>query len=172
MHFFKKIKKNTCRRHYHNLDDMIYSFWYIKQNILKLVILGHFVPFYLPKTPKNQNFEKWKLLLEISFYTVYQKSIISCTVLEIQSETNKIFCYFRLFFAFLPVHPNDPKNKKFFKKIKKISGDIIHFTYMCTINEFHMIYGSWNIRCDRQKDLPFCAIFCLFTPYSPRKSKF
>ena len=49
---------------------MIYSSWDIEQNILKLVILGDFLPFYLPKKPKNEDFEKWKNLLEISsFYT-------------------------------------------------------------------------------------------------------
>ena len=31
---------------------MIYSSWDIEQNILKLVILGHFLPFYLHKNPK------------------------------------------------------------------------------------------------------------------------
>ena len=43
----KKIKKNTSRYHYQNLDNMIYmiySFWDIEQNILKLVILGHLLP--------------------------------------------------------------------------------------------------------------------------------
>ena len=38
------------------------------------------------------------------------------------------------------------------------------YTYMCTINEDHMIYGSWNIRCDRQKFLSFWDIFCPFSP--------
>ena len=26
LHFLKKIKKNTCRYHYQNIDDMIYNF--------------------------------------------------------------------------------------------------------------------------------------------------
>ena len=69
------IKKNTCRYHYQNLDDIIYSSWDIEQNILTLVILGHFLPFYPFKNPKNQNFEKRKNLLEISsFYTCVPKS--------------------------------------------------------------------------------------------------
>ena len=29
-----------------NLDDMIYSSWYIERDRLKLVILRHFLPFY------------------------------------------------------------------------------------------------------------------------------
>ena len=46
--FLKKIKKNASRYHYQNLNDIIYSSWDIEQNILKLVILGHFLPFYPP----------------------------------------------------------------------------------------------------------------------------
>ena len=42
---YNTLKKNTCRHHYQNLDDMIYKSWDIKQNILKLVILGQFLPF-------------------------------------------------------------------------------------------------------------------------------
>ena len=79
LHFLKEIKRNTCRYHYQNLDDIIYGSWDIEQNILKLVILGHCLPFYHPKKPKNQNFEKWKSLLEISsFHKCVTKITIIC----------------------------------------------------------------------------------------------
>ena len=42
---------------------------------------------------------------------------------------------------------------------------------MCTINENHMIYSSWNIRCDRQRFLSFWAIFCPFTLLTTQKIK-
>ena len=69
-----KTKKNTCRYHYQNLDDMIYRSWDIKQNRVKLVILGHSLPFYPPKNPKNHFFFKneknsWRYY---SFTHVYQ----------------------------------------------------------------------------------------------------
>ena len=38
------------------------------------------------------------------------------------------------------------------------TGDII-FLHVCTINENHMTFGSWDIRCDEQNFLPFWAIF-------------
>ena len=42
---FKKNKNKE--KHLH----LIYSSWYIEQNVLKLVILGHFCSFIPPKTP-------------------------------------------------------------------------------------------------------------------------
>ena len=40
---------------------MIYSFWDIECDRMKLVIMAHFLPFYpLPKTQKNHNFKKMK----------------------------------------------------------------------------------------------------------------
>ena len=42
---------------------------------------------------------------------------------------------------------------------------------MCTINEDHVIYGSWNIRCDRHKISTFWAIFCPFSPLTTWKIK-
>ena len=32
-------------------------------------------------------------------------------------------------------------------------------------------YGSWNLRCDRKKYLPFWAVFCLFSPLTMQKIK-
>ena len=46
------------------------------------------------------------------------------------------------------------------------------YTYMCTVNEDNMIYGSWNIRCNRQKFLSFGPFFALSAPWEPGKSKF
>ena len=50
------------------------------------------------------------------------------------------------------------------KKNEKNCLEISFYTYLCTINEDHVIYGSWNIRCSRQKLLSFWAIFCPFRP--------
>ena len=58
LYFFKKIKKNTCKYHYKNLDDIIHSSWDVEQNILKLVILVHFLPFYPQKPLKSK---LWKM---------------------------------------------------------------------------------------------------------------
>ena len=55
--------------------------------------------------------------------------------------------------------------------MKKMCVSVI-LLQMCTINEDHMIYDSWNIRCNKQTFLSFWDIFCPFTPWQPGKSKF
>ena len=70
--------------------------------------------------------------------------------------------FFIILDHFLPFYPpNNPKNQNF-EKLKK-HLEILSF-YMCTINENHMMYGSWDIGCDRQNFLSFWTIFCPFTP--------
>ena len=70
-------------------------------------------------------------------------------------ETDIIFCHFEPFFAVLPHY--GPHEKK--KTIKK-TGDIILF-HVCTMNEDHRMYGSRDIRHDRQSFLSFWAFFAL-----------
>ena len=60
--------------------------------------------------------------------------------------------------------------KKFKKLTKKTCGDII-ILHMCTINDNHMMYGSWDMECDRYNFLPFWVIFCPFTPVTTQKIK-
>ena len=110
-----------------------------------------------------------KILLEIfSFYTCVPKiPIMWCMAPKIWSETK----YFVIWGHFLLPYPrNDLKNQNF-ETMKKMPGDII-LLHICTINEDHMIYGSWNIRCNRQNFLLFWAIFfCPFTPLTTQKIK-
>ena len=48
-----------------------------------------------------------------------------------------------------PAPPYPPKNKKKIWKNEKTSWRYYHFTnvHMCTINNNHLIYGSWDIEC-------------------------
>ena len=54
--------------------------------------------------------------------------------------------------------------------MKQNPGDII-ILHVCTINENHMMYGSWDMQCDRQNFLSFWTVFCLFIPLWPQKIK-
>ena len=107
-------------------------------------------------------------MLEISlFYTcVLETTIIWCMVSDREWDRQNFL--FWAIFVLLP--PNDLEYKNFWK-MKKMPGDIT-LLQMCTRNEDHMIYGSWNIRYNRQNVLSFWAIFWPFTPWQPEKSKF
>ena len=79
--------------------------------------------------------------------------------------------FFVILGDFLPFTLMIPKIKILKEKKKKCLVILSFYTCMCTINEDHMIYGSWNIRCNRQAFLSFWAIFCPFTPLTTRKIK-
>ena len=66
--------------------------------------------------------------------------------------------------------PYNPKNHNFDKMKKTTTRDII-ILYMCTINENHMMYVSWDMKHDRQTFLLFRAIFCPFTLLTTPKNQ-
>ena len=76
-----------------------------------------------------------------------------------QTVIDRIFCYFGPFFA--PSLPWKPGKSKFWK-IEKTHGDII-ILHMCTINEYHMIYVSWDMEHDRHNFLSLSV----FSPLIP-----
>ena len=43
---------------------------------------------------------------------------------------------------------------------------------MCTLNDSHMMYGSWDMECNRQNFLSFWTIFCPFSPNNPKNQNF
>ena len=76
-----------------------------------------------------------------------------------------IFCPFTTPTA-LMIHKNQSFEKKNEKNVWRYYP---FYIYMYAINEHHMIYGSWNVRCDWQKFLSFCVFFCPFIPLATRK---
>ena len=78
--------------------------------------------------------------------------------------------FFVVLDRFLPFYsPMDPENQNF-EKMKKTSEDIITLQ-MCTRNDSHMMYGSWDMECKRQKFLLFWNIFCPFYPLNNLKNQ-
>ena len=140
-----------------------------KQNFLSFwTVFCPFTPLWIQKI---KILKKWKKHLKIlSFYKwVSYMPIIWCIVPEIWSATDRIFCHFAPFFAPLPQKPNNPKNQHL-KKMKKRPGDIT-ILHLCTINNDHTVYGSWDMKHDGQNFLPFWTIFCPFTPLTTWKIK-
>ena len=72
---------------------------------------------------------------------------------------------------FLPFYsPNHPKTQNF-EKMKKPPGDII-ILHRCTINDNHMMYGSWDTKSSKQNFLSFWNIFALLPPNNPKNQNF
>ena len=67
---------------------------------------------------------------------------------DMEHDRQNFFCYSGPFFALLP--PYGPR-KSNFEKMKKTPWDII-ILHMCTKNNNHTMYGSWNIMCNRLTD--------------------
>ena len=71
-----------------------------------------------------------------------------------------IFCFFAQLLT--PI--------KIWKIFKKTLGHII-LLHMCTINQDHLMYGSWDMEFNRQNFLVILGNFLLFYPLTPWKMK-
>ena len=130
-------------------------------------ILDHFLHFYPLATQKSNFFWKMKKTPE------YIITLQMCTI----NDNHKMYsswdmeCDSQIFSVldnFLP-SPNNPK-KQNFEKMKEKTGDII-ILHNCTINDNHMMYGSWNMKRDGQKFLLFWTVFRPLTPLTTQKIK-
>ena len=83
---------------------------------------------------------------------------------EIWSMADRIFCHFGLFSSLCTFLPYNPKNQNF-EKMKKLPRDMI-ILHMCTINDNHMMYGSWDMEHNRQNFFSFWTVFWPFYPHN------
>ena len=120
----KKKKKNTCRYHYQSLDNMIYmiySSWDMEQNILKLVILCHLLPFYPNKNPKIKLLKNEKNCYRYHHFTHVYQRLQSYDVWFLRSGVRQTE-FFVILGHLLPFQPLDNlknQNCKIDKKKKK-----------------------------------------------------
>ena len=130
------------------------SGWYDQQFLryrAKQTEIGKFRSFfavYPTENPKNQHFENESCWRNHQFTHVRKKSQ-SYDVRFLRYRVTKIFVILGHFLPFY--HLLMILNIKILKKGKKCLEILSFYTYMCTINEDHMTYGSWNIRCHRHK---------------------
>ena len=127
-----------------------------------LVILGHFHP---SNNPENQNFEKMKKT------TGYVIILHLCTKnhdhmmhVSWDMECDRQNC-FVILGHFLPFYLLIIQKIKLLKKWNKTPEDII-ILHMYTINDDHIIHGSWDMEHDRRTFLSFWTIFLPFYPPS------
>ena len=64
---------------------------------------------------------------------------------------------------FCPFAPLTTRKIKILKKWEKVM-ETISFLHLCSTNDNHMMYGSWDMEWDRQNFLSFWTIFCPFIP--------
>ena len=136
---------------------MMYGSWETKhnrQNFLSFWTI--FLPFF-PWQPEKSKFEKMKKNTSryYHFTHVYHSW-------DMEHDGHN-FCHFEPFFALLP--SSQPKNAKSWKNGKKRPGDII-ILHKCTINDNHIICGSWDIKHDGQN----VVILDCFLPFHPRNN--
>ena len=174
---FKKWKKiagdiiilHMCTK---NHNHMRYSSWDKEWDR----IICHFGPFFallhsLPNNPENQNFQKMKkasgdvIILNLCNkkhdHMMYAYSDMECLHRHNFSSFQAIFCSFA---------PLLTSKTKIWKKCKKTPGDII-LLHMCTINQDHMMYGSWDMKFNRQNFFVILGNFLSFYPPNTLKNE-
>ena len=162
-----KIKKNTWR--YYFIHVYQHSSWYDLQfltyrGVWQTEICNYGSFFALPpKNQKNLNFEKiHKITGDIIILHKCTKNHNNMRYSSWDTEWDRHLDYF------LPFYPSkNPKNQNFEKMIKMTIDITLR---ICTINENHMMYDSWNMKCNRQHFLSFWVIFCPFYPTNNPKN--
>ena len=158
-----------------------YDVWFLKYKVQEREFLSFWVIFYLfaPQTTWKIKFrkieKKKKKIGDIIIYWryyhlthVHQKWHLY-DIWFLRYGVQHTIC-FVILDRFLPFYsPKNPENKNFVI-INKTPGDIIIF-HKCTINNNHMMYGSWVMERNRQNVLSFWTIFCPFTPLTSQKIK-
>ena len=155
--FLKNIKTNTCRYHYQNLDDMIYSSKNIEQNILELVILGHFLLFYPLQTRKIKILKIEKICCRYHHFTdVYQKSqSMMYGFWDMECQRQKVLSLWTIFCPFTPLCNQKIKILKKWKKHLNILSFYKCLPHMTVI--WYMVFQIWSATDN---------MFCHFGPFS------
>ena len=138
------------------------------------MIFCHFGLFFAPLPPYGPRISKfWKN--EKNAWKYYHFGYVYHTwqsyyawFLRQGAWWTEFFVILDSFFVLLPP-PLTTWKIKLLKKWKN-TWDII-ILHMCTINEKHIMYGSWDMEHDGHNFLSFWTIFCPFTPLTTRKVK-
>ena len=137
-----------------------------------------FLPFSSPplptNNPENQNFEKMrKAFGDAIILNLYKKKHNHMTYAKKKTITRygvrqtQFLSFQVIFCSFAPLLTLKIKT---WKKCKKTPGDII-LLHMCTINQDLMIYGSWDMKCNRQDFFVILGNFLAFYPPNSPKNE-
>ena len=145
--------------------------------------MDHFLPFYPPNKSKNQNFEKMKKTPE-DIIILHRCNISDNHMMysswDMERDGHNFLSFWTVVCSLppppppFPLPPSNNQKSQNFWKINKGPGDIT-ILHMSTINGNRMIYGSRDIKHDRQMSqmwqMSFWIIFCPFTPLTTQKMK-
>ena len=161
-----KFGKNTWRYYhfthlYHKWQSYNYGSWDMEHNRKNFLSFWTiFCPF---NTQKVKILNKWKktpediIILQTctknNSHMMYGSWNMECNG-QISSSFWTIFCPF--------THLTTWKIK-ILNKMKKMPRYII-ISHRCTINDNHMMYGSWYTECNKQNFLSFGPLFALLPP--------
>ena len=114
-----------------------------------------FFAFYLPNNPENQiSLKMNKTLGNIILHMCIINENHDVWFLRYGARQN----FFSFWITFCPFAPLTTQKMKILKQWKNCN-EISSCLHMCIINDTHMMYGSSDMKCNRQKFLWFCAIF-------------
>ena len=123
-----------------------YHIWFLKYKVQHLSFWVIFCLF-CPLTTRKSNFKIEKNPWRYYHFTHLQHKWQEYDVWFLRYGVWKRE-FFVILDCFLPFYsPMDPENQNF-GKMKKRSEDII-ILQMCTRNDSHMMYGSWDMECKR-----------------------
>ena len=139
----------------------------------KLVNLGHFLPFYLPKNPQKSKL--WKMKKFAGYIIILHKCTKNYNHMVYSSwdtewDRQNFLSFWAIFCPFTT--PNNPKKSKFWKKNQKMPGYII-LLYIHVYNKWRS-YDIWLLKYNMWQT-NFCHFrpyFALSAPWQPKKSKF
>ena len=154
-------------------NHMMYGSWDIEDNGQIFFILDHFLPFYPPNNPKNQNFEKQKIvsgnIIILHKCTKNHDHILYCSW---DMACDRYNCYHSFilgyFLRFYP--PNNPKKWKFHKN-ERNAWRYHHFTQVYQkLWSYGIPFLRWRVT-DVIVIFHFGLFFALLRP-EKRKRKF
>ena len=151
----------------------------MRHNFLSFWVIFCLFNLLSPNSPENQNFEEIKKTFGDVFILSLcnKKHHLLMYAYSDMEWSHRYFFFFSFQTSFRSFAPLLIPKIKIWKKYKKTPGDII-LLYMCTINQDHMhpwdmMYGSWEIKFNRQAYFVILGNFLsFFPPNSPKTENF
>ena len=133
-------------------NHMMYGSWDMEHHGEAFLSFWAILHFYSPNSWKNQNFEEMKKApgdtIILHMCNINENHMIYGSW-DMEHDRLNFLSSWTVFCLFTPL---TTRKTKILKKMNKTSEDII-ILHMCTSNNNHTMYGSWDMTCGRQNFL-------------------